>query len=530
MTTFRLPSVVALALFVTVSSVRPARAAEVTVRGWGFEVAKLEDGARAFLNRDYVWRELPEQMRDWQFTRLGGGVRTQLTAFVDQDGPVYLVTGATQEGIDLEGWRRVPEWSFHYSTKHKTPMAVYVRDSRSGEPVEIPQGNWTGGIVVGPKLKAQRVQPKPDHSKVPGVIIDYAPAALGRYIGCPSIAVLADGTYIASHSFFGPRSKMRVTSVHRSRDRGQNWGKLTEIDGQWWSTLFVHRDRLYIIGVNQRYGHVGIRRSDDAGRTWTEPKDSSSGLLLDDARFHCAPVPVVVHAGRVWRAMEDAEGGGGWAEHFRAFMMSAAEDANLLDAANWTFSNRVASKTDWLDGTFGGWLEGNAVVTREGRIVNILRVDCPPGGKGAVIQISDDGTVASFDPADGLVDLPGGAKKFSIRFDPVSKQYWSLTNWIPKKERSGRGAGSVRNTLALVCSPDLKEWTVRSVLLYNPDQSQHGFQYVDWLFDGPDIIAVSRTAFDDGIGGAHNFHDANYFTFHRIADFRDRQMDDPPLD
>ena len=49
MTTFRLPSVVALALFATVLAVRPARAAEVTVRGWGFEVAKLEDAEVNFI-------------------------------------------------------------------------------------------------------------------------------------------------------------------------------------------------------------------------------------------------------------------------------------------------------------------------------------------------------------------------------------------------------------------------------------------------------------------------------------------------
>ena len=44
-----------------------------------------------------------------------------------------------------------------------------------------------------------------------------------------------------------------------------------------------------------------------------------------------------------------------------------------------------------------------------------------------------------------------------------------------------------------------------------------------------DIIAVSRTGFDDGLGGAHKAHDANYFTFHRIKDFRKRTLDDPPL-
>ena len=43
-----------------------------------------------------------------------------------------------------------------------------------------------------------------------------------------------------------------------------------------------------------------------------------------------------------------------------------------------------------------------------------------------------------------------------------------------------------------------------------------GFQYVSFEFDGGDIIYQSRTAFN----GAHNFHDSNYATFHRIKDFR----------
>jgi hypothetical protein len=55
---------------------------------------------------------------------------------------------------------------------------------------------------------------------------------------------------------------------------------------------------------------------------------------------------------------------------------------------------------------------------------------------------------------------------------------------------------------------------------------KHGFQYVDWLIDGDDIIAACRAAYDDGMGGAHNYHDANYLTFHRIANFRRLTMAD----
>jgi hypothetical protein len=49
---------------------------------------------------------------------------------------------------------------------------------------------------------------------------------------------------------------------------------------------------------------------------------------------------------------------------------------------------------------------------------------------------------------------------------------------------------------------------------------------VDWLFDGPDIIAACRTAYDDGLGGARNNHDANFLTFHRFASFRSKTMAD----
>jgi len=50
---------------------------------------------------------------------------------------------------------------------------------------------------------------------------------------------------------------------------------------------------------------------------------------------------------------------------------------------------------------------------------------------------------------------------------------------------------------------------------------------VDWVFEGDDIIFVSRTAFDDDLTGAHNAHDANYLTFHRIQDFRNQAYDNP---
>ncbi|HUL51086.1 MAG TPA: sialidase family protein [Candidatus Nitrosotalea sp.] len=367
-----------------------------------------------------------------------------------------------------------------------------------------------------------------DSAEVPGVVIDHAPAASKQYVGSPGIAILPSGQFIASHDFFGPGTSNDRTAVFASEDRGRTWTRIADIQGQWWSSLFVHNGALYLMGTSGQDGYAVIRRSTDGGRTWTTPRNGTSGLLLNDGRYHCAPVPVVVHNKRIWRAMEDVTNPGGRGTHFKAFVMSAPVDADLLNAGSWTCSNRVGADPDWLDDKFGGWLEGNVVVSPTGRILDILRVDFRAGPeKAAIIDVSDDGTHATFDAKTGFVEFPGGCKKFTIRFDPRSRQYWSLANFVPARHRNGNPERT-RNTLALTSSSDLRTWTVRTVVLHHSDTERHGFQYADWQFDGDDIVAVVRTAYDDGVGGAHSQHDANYLTFHRIRNFRDLTMVDSP--
>jgi len=502
----------------------PAIAGKVRVEGFGFSINKLDEGVDAFANRPYVLREVPEAIRGWQFTRLPGGVRCAIEATPSEDGDVTIITSAKQAGVRLEGWEEIPSGSFHYTAKEKTRLQLFRRKAVAGQPVTIPQGNWTGCMVAAPQLEAVVRAAAVDHSRVPGVVIDHIPASTRCYVGSPSIAILPGGDYVASHDIFGPGSTNDLTVVFRSADRGRTWEKLGEIRGQWWSTLFVHRGLLYIIGPNRQDRHVGIRRSQDGGRTWTTPADKQSGLLRDDGKYHCAPMPVIEHAGRLWRAMEDAQGPGGWGSHFRALMMSVPADADLLVAANWTFSNAVGRDPAWLDGQFNGWLEGNAVVDRNGRVLAILRVDTPGyPEKAALVASSPDGRTATFDPTTGFIDFPGGAKKFTIRFEPESRLYWTLATAVRKEDQGARKPGGVRNTLVLMASPDLRSWTIRKTLLHHPEIVFHGFQYVDWVFDGPDIIAACRTAYDDGLGGAHNNHDANYLTFHRIEGFRTAQ-------
>jgi hypothetical protein len=369
------------------------------------------------------------------------------------------------------------------------------------------------------------VAQKSSFSKVPGIVIDHSLASSGQYIGSPSICILPNGDYIASHDFFGPKGSERtsaVTWVFKSGNKGKTWQKISEINGQFWSNLFVLDKTIYILGTYKEYGDLIIRKSRDNGITWSDPADSTSGLLRA-GRYHTAPTPLIVHNGRVWRAIEHATGPSSkWAKMFSAFMFSAPIKSDLLNASSWTASEEKPFDSTYLNGGFGGWLEGNAVVDKNGNMVDILRVATQTEGKelAAIIHISEDGKESNFDPATGFISFPGGSKKFSIRYDSSSRKYWTISNYIPAEFSNIKNTGAVRNTLALCSSDDLTDWTVNKIIFQHPDLNKHGFQYVDWQFAGKDIILASRTAYDDIEGGAHNYHDANFLTFQRIKKFR----------
>lgn len=369
---------------------------------------------------------------------------------------------------------------------------------------------------------------QPDLSLVPGVVVAHSPASSKQYIGSPSLAVLPNGDYVASHDFFGPNStehSSAVSRIYRSANKGKTWRQVGEIDGQFWSKLLVHQGNLYLFGTNRHHGNTIIRRSLDGGATWTSPTDGENGLLKA-GEHHCAPVPFLIHDGRLWRAMEDAHGPPKvWGKRYSAFMMSIPLEADPMVAANWTSSNIVRYDSTYLNGNFSGWLEGNAVLGPDGTMWDVLRVDdrSTLEEKAAFVRISPDGKTATFDRDTDFRPFPGGSKKFTIRYDSKSKLYWTLSNYIPdavKAANQGKNSASIRNTLALFSSPDLRTWDLHKILLEHPDIEKHGFQYVDWLFSDKDILFLSRTAYDDGLGGAHRAHDANFLTFHKIKNFR----------
>ncbi len=406
-----------------------------------------------------------------------------------------------------------------------------------------------GGVV--PTAAAAAAAARIPSGPPPGVVVAASPDPDRAYIGTPAIVILPDGTYVAAHDFFGKNAELTdTTQIFRSRDRGASWAKVATLRGQAWFSLFVHRGALYLHGTASRYGDLTIRRSTDGGRTWTEPRDEKSGRLIR-GRFHRAPVPVVVHAGRIWRAVEERINDLPWPLHFASLVVSAPEDADLLDAASWRRTNGTVFEPAWFNGRRPGWLEGNIVVAPDGRLVNLLRVHteprpedafAPTGGAaglpryevGARCEVTADGRTQTFDPARGLFHLPGSQSKFTVRFDPTTRRYWALIQKITAPHEGREWAASPihqRNVLVLTSSADLRIWREEgTVLRWRQGEVLAGsdrvaWQYLDWQFDGEDLVAVSRTAW-----GGQSYHNANYLTFHRVPGFRTFSRMPPPPD
>ena len=389
--------------------------------------------------------------------------------------------------------------------------------------------------------------------------VKYQPELTRTFLGSPSVVRLPDNALVVSHDYYGvgcPRnqeSEESLTSIYRSEDNGATWVNITHIMNCYWSTLFYHNGALYIFGTSQQYGSIVIRRSDDGGYTWTHPTVDHpengwlfpGGFYHDGPNYHCAPVAVTIHNGRIYKAFEDCTPCV-WGTGFQACVVSAPVDSNLLDAKNWTMSNKLPFDPAWVPKEWGrtlkpGWREGNVVADPDGQLWDIMTFEAGPLEKeySARIKITDDGKTITFDPSKDYFELPGCKAKLTIRRDPVSGEYLTIGNALDNIDILRRWAVDgddsftrfhkdhsmrQRNKVFVLASKDLWNWRRVKLLLQDesglkPEDSIRlsGFQYTDWQFDGDnDIIFAVRSAYR----GAANFHDANRIFYGTILNFR----------
>lgn len=359
----------------------------------------------------------------------------------------------------------------------------------------------------------------PDPTLAPGVAIGHQPApslleiATGQdqYVGSPSITILADGTYIASHDVFGRGSSQDtsgITKIYRSTDRGNHWTQTAVLEGQFWSTVFAHNDALYVFGYAHRSGNIVIRKSLDSGFTWTTPSNENNGLLRTGKFGGTSNCPVI-HDGRIWISQSTR-------------LMSAPVNADLLRADSWTLSKGVSQDKQWLGGNFTFWSEGQVVASPKEGVVVLPKVNQIPC---TAILRAESPARLSFNPETDFAAVPGVEKKFGAVYDPVSEHFYICSNPVlPAHKddwRYGTRPAMIRNAAALLSSADLHHWRVEKFFLYSPDMHHEAFQYFNFVIDGNDLAVVSRTSFKIGGHKPPRGHDSNLMTFHRIPNFRE---------
>lgn len=348
-----------------------------------------------------------------------------------------------------------------------------------------------------------------------------------KYVGSPSLEKLPDGTLIASGTSSGEGIPVQ-TLIYRSLDNGMSWTFVTSLSNIMWANLFHHNDALYLMGTNGSVAinDIVIRRSQDGGATWTNAVDAQSGVIFKGGagstppNYHGAPTPVAKANGRIYRAFGDF-----YAREFPkipTFLISAPENSDLLKADSWTSTEKLEyNYQNWTapyNFSLPGWLEGNAVVAPDGKVWNFNRFNSAPHhDKAAIMRLSEDGSKLLFDYPQDIIDFPGGNTKFSIKYDERTQKYYSLVNNSVDATSSDH-----RCVLSLVVSDDLINWTIVETVLY--DDNLHiwedalllvGYQYVDFVFNGNDIVFVVRESW----GGAPNYHDANRFTSYVLKDY-----------
>jgi hypothetical protein len=289
-----------------------------------------------------------------------------------------------------------------------------------------------------------------------------------------------------------------LTLLFRSDDKGISWRYVTDLFPSFWGTLFEHRDSLYMLSVSNEYGDLLIGRSEDEGRTWTMPTVIMRGSACTREKgLHKAPVVVTKIKNRFWVDLEY----GAWScREFSNGLFSIDENAELLDAENWTCTGFLHHNKAWEKAEdIPGAIEGAVVEGPKGEVFNLLRY---APDKALMLKNSAD-KPEEMPEFYKIIDFPMGHTKFEIRRHPGGI-YIAVGNRLP-----------LRNILSVYTSKDLEHWEFYGdILNYEAlPKEKTAFQYPAFVFDGDgEILVLSRTAFN----GAASFHDNNYQTFHRV--------------
>ncbi len=344
---------------------------------------------------------------------------------------------------------------------------------------------------------------------------DYTEVTYDNYYS-PAILItkLQDGSpvwYVAHEISKLKNHKEVSTSTHlqMSTDLGKSWSTVAIVASMRWAGLYEINGKIYLMG-NHTYNRECMVAE------WIPESGALRVATLGFDVMGSAPCALAVYNGRIYRA-------------YHGSVISAPIDADFLDGNAWTRSNspqKLISRETYekVTGTLTDakrtfWFEeGSVIEGKDGKLYVMYRIDATPTwGYAAIFSLTDDGTTVSLiESCNSLVPFPSNQSKFMIKRDKKTGLYLTLVS-LPTGSYTHQ-----RNVLGLAVSDDLMHWRTASTLLVDRQMMNnqlsfwsHAFQYVDFDFNGDDIVLIVR----ESTGDTCSYHDGTCLTLYTIKDY-----------
>ena len=202
-----------------------------------------------------------------------------------------------------------------------------------------------------------------------------------------------------------------------------------------------------------------------------------------------------------------------------------------MQASSWRLSEQLDYDPAWIDGNrFRQWIEGNIVVAPDQSLVNVLRVDEHTCGRSAaIVRVLSPGTARVRSPQGHRRKCRAAARSSPSATIRCRSSYWSLTSVVRRRIPGPRPRGDLCRRHPLRTDPQhpgAHQFGGPPPLGCRTDRHPSdnpffdGFQYIDWQFDGDDLIAVIRLAVEEPAAFRNRQHDAKFLVFKRIERFR----------
>lgn len=334
----------------------------------------------------------------------------------------------------------------------------------------------------------------------------------GKYLCSPSLVRLEDGTLVAGMDLFGPLMAQTLTVLFSSKDDGKTWRYLTDLHPFYWGSLFLHKGKLYMMGLTTEYGNLQLTCSEDGGKTWATPITLFYGSNVrceTNGGMHRAPMQVVNYNGRLYTTCEY----GCWwkpCTHLPS-VISIDENDDLMVPENWYSTGYLPFEGKWKKdaGIQGDTIEGNIVIAPDGNMYNIMRWKI---GEYLKLQVDTENHENPLEYK-GIYKAPTTNSMF--RVIPYKGKYLFIAN------RQTENAAKVeyftyRNVLSLYITEDLENFKfVKDIINYDHVSPKiAGFQYPVVIKEADGISLMIRSAFNN----PNDCHNSNYMLYTKITD------------